>query len=330
MTYDPVTRTTPLGESRVKTLVTGAHGFIGRYTVEALLADGREVLAFDHHQDALGRDWPEGVEVFLGDMRDDVAVTEAMAHVTGWIHLAAVLGTQETIYNPRPAALSNVIGGLNVLEAAAQYDLPGVYICVGNHWMQNTYSITKTTVERFCRMFNADRGTRVNLVRAVNAYGPRQVAATPFGPAKVRKITPAFVCRALTGQPIEVYGDGEQVSDMVYVEDVAETLVRSLKRAEDGRVFDDAVEIGPAEHHTVREVAEEVIRACGYLGYPPVEIVNLPMRPGETPGDWVFADWATLSLVDMHPDRLVTLREGIANTVRWFESTKGHDWHVPG
>jgi UDP-glucose 4-epimerase len=126
-------------------------------------------------------------------------MAELAAHVDGIIHLAACLGTQETIQNPRPAAETNVQGGLNFLEAIAQYDIPGVYIGVGNHWMNNTYSISKTTVERFAAMFNKERGTRCNIVRLVNAYGPYQSVAPPFGPAKVRKITPAFVCRALTG-----------------------------------------------------------------------------------------------------------------------------------
>jgi UDP-glucose 4-epimerase len=53
-------------------------------------------------------------------------------------------------------------------------------------------------------MFNVDRGSRVNVVRAVNAYGPRQLAAAPFGPGKVRKTTPALVCRALSGMPVEL------------------------------------------------------------------------------------------------------------------------------
>lgn len=292
----------------MKVLVTGGAGFIGRYTVEALIESGHDPLVFDHHRR------PGDHEVFLGDVRDDVAVTEAMAHVDGWIHLAAVLGTQETIANPRPAAQSNLLGGLNVLEAAAQYDLPGVYIGVGNHWMNNTYSITKTMIERFVSMYNKDRGTRVNIVRAMNAYGPRQAAAPPYGPGKVRKITPAFVCRALSGHPVEVYGDGQQVSDMVYVSDVAAALVRALDKAAEGEVFDRVVEVGPAQHCTVLEVAQRVIA----LADSQSEIVHLPMRPGEIPNASVTADVDTLALVGMSPDVLIPLDEGLARTIADF------------
>lgn len=297
----------------MKVLVTGGMGFIGRYVVEELQARGHKPVIFDHHR-RHHSEYDNEVEVFTGDIMDDVAVTEAMAHVDGWIHLAAVLGTQETIHNPRPAASSNLIGGLNVLEAAAQYDLPGAYIGVGNHWMNNTYSITKTMIERFIDMFNRFRDTKVNIVRAVNAYGPRQVAVAPFGPGKVRKITPSFVCRALTNADVEVYGDGQQVSDMVYVGDVAKALVSALEKAAEGIVFDKVVEVGPEENSTVQKVAETVIRLSGSNS----RVINLPMRPGENVGDVVKADPSTLALVDMSADDLVTLEDGMAKTVEYF------------
>lgn len=303
--------------------ITGGAGFIGRYVCEELLSRGYTPVVFDHHNKG---DYVEGCELFIGDVRDDVAMTEFAAHVDGIIHLAAVLGTQETVMNPRPAAMSNLQGGLNFLEACAQYKLPGVYICVGNHWMNNTYSITKTMIERFVNMFNKDRGTRINCVRAVNAYGPRQLAAQPFAEGKVRKITPAFICRALTNQPIEVYGDGTNVSDMVYVGDVARALVKALEKASEGIVFDKVVECGPKDHYTVQEVADIVNRIAGN----DKPIVNLPMRPGETPGVDVTADYTTLELVDMNVDDMMPLEQGLKQTIEYFENSKGVKWHVPG
>jgi len=296
----------------MKVLVTGGAGFIGGYVVERLIECGHEPIILDHY-DRGGYACP----VFLGDVRDATAVTEAMAQAEGWVHLAAVLGTQETIQNPRPAAESNLMGGLNMLEAAAQYDLPGVYIGVGNHWMNNTYSISKTMIERFVDMFNKNRGTRVNIVRAMNAYGPRQIPAQPFGESRVRKITPAFICRALAGMPVEVYGTGEQVSDMVYVADVARALVSALEAAANNDVFDRAVEVGPYDHITVQEFARMVIAYCGSSS----EVVNLPMRPGEIPDSTVSADCSTLALVGMDPADLVPLNIGLKRTVEYFQLT---------
>lgn len=305
--------------------ITGGNGFIGRYTCEEAEARGHEVIVFDHRT---GRR-PEDREVMLGDIRDATAMVELAAHCDGIIHLAAVLGTQETIVNPRPAAETNVIGGLNFLEAVTQYGLPGVYIGVGNHWMNNTYSISKTTVERFVTMFNVDRGSRVNVVRAVNAYGPRQLAAAPFGPGKVRKITPAVVCRALSGAPVELYGGGYQISDMVWVGDVARVLLSAFEAAAAGTVLDHAVEIGPVESTTIRALAEMVIDSCVRRGYDRVPIVDLPMRPGEQAGAVVRADTATLPAIGVDPAGLVSLPDGLERTIDWFLQTQGEHWAPP-
>jgi UDP-glucose 4-epimerase len=150
----------------------------------------------------------------------------------------------------------------------------------------------------------------------MNAYGPNQRPVPPFGDSRVRKITPSFVCRALAGMPVELYGDGSQVSDMVYVGDVAEVLVNALEKAIAGEVFPGAVEVGPAEHTSVKQFAEMVIEMCDSDS----EIVCLPMRPGEIPNSTVCADTKTLSLVDMSPADLVPLREGLARTIEYFRS----------
>lgn len=301
--------------------ITGGAGFIGSHVVDELIARGYNPVVFDHHAHQMHRD----VELFLGDVRDATAMTEFAAHVDGIIHLAAVLGTQETIKNPRPAAESNLMGGLNFLEAITQYDIPGTYIAVGNWWFDNPYSITKNMIERFCHMYNADRGSRVNIVRAVNAYGPRQVAAEPFAHGKVRKITPALVCRALSGMPMELYGGGTQVSDMVYVGDVAKALVNALEYADKGQTFDKAIEIGSVEHTTIREVADVVNK----LVSQPVKIKSLPMRPGEKVGEAVTADTETLRQIGMNPEELMGLEPGLALTIDWFIENEGKTWIRP-
>ncbi|MFC4534492.1 NAD-dependent epimerase/dehydratase family protein [Sphaerisporangium dianthi] len=309
----------------MKVGVTGGNGFIGQYVCEELVKRGHEPMVFDHRGRCPGGPW----EVMIGDVRDATAMSELAAQCDGIIHLAAVLGTQETITNPRPAAETNLQGGLNFLEAVAQYDLPGVYICVGNHWMNNSYSITKTAVERFVQMFNSHRGTRVNCVRVVNAYGPGQKAAPPFAAGKVRKITPAVVCRALSGMPVELYGGGRQISDMVWVGDAARGLVAALETAAAGRVLDQVVEVGPMKSTSIREVAELIIDLCADRGYPRVPVHELPMRPGETPDTPVTVDSSTLLDVGMAPDSLVPLRDGMALTVDWFIENHGVTWTAP-
>jgi UDP-glucose 4-epimerase len=307
----------------MKVAIVGGQGFIGTYVKEELLRKGHQVVIFDRHNRLDGL--PVGVEFFQGDVRDATSVVELAAHVDGIIHLAAVLGTQETITNPRPAAETNILGSLNVFEAANQYDLPVVYAGVGNSWMRDhgtgAYTISKTAAEDFTRMFNKYRGGRISVVRPVNAYGPRQAPATPFGPSRVRKIMPSFICRALTGKPIEVYGDGTQVSDCVYVGDVARVFVGALEHTAEHDPVETSIGVGPTTSVTVNDVANLVAGVVAVrTGRAPVKLDHLPMRPGEVPNAVVSANVDTLKQLssEYHADTFLGLEQGITRTVDYF------------
>jgi UDP-glucose 4-epimerase len=306
----------------MKVLVTGGSGFIASWIRKELLARGHSVLVMDH-QDRRQQLAP-GEEFFLGDVRDATAVTEAAAHVDGVIHLAAVLGTQETISNPRPSAETNILGSLNVFEAAAQYNLPTVYAGVGNHAFRlvgtGCYTITKSAAEDLARMYNLYRdGGRITIVRPVNAYGPGQSVAAPYGTSKVRKIAPSFACRALTGAPIEVYGDGTQISDCVYVEDVAKAFVAALEHTAVNGPTERPVEVGPLTSVTVNDIAALVAGyAAVVTGRPIVDLVHLPMRPGEVPNAVVSSDTDTLKQIGLDAADFVPLDEGIRRTVDYY------------
>lgn len=313
----------------MKVLVTGGSGFIASWIRKELLARGHSVLVMDHQDRRTGL--APGEEFFLGDVRDATAVTEAAAHVDGIIHLAAVLGTQETISNPRPSAETNILGSLNVFEAAAQYSLATVYAGVGNHAFRTIgtgcYTITKSAAEDLTRMYNLYRdGGRITTVRPVNAYGPGQSVAKPYGISKVRKIAPAFICRALTGADIEVYGDGTQISDCVYVADVAKAFVTALEHTVVNGPTEKPVEVGPLESVTVNDIARLVAEyAAKVTGQEPVGITHLPMRPGEVPNAVVSSDTTTLQQIGMTAADFVPLDEGIRRTVDYYAT----EW-LPG
>jgi len=291
--------------SKLKVLVTGGNGFIGSHVVDNLKKKGHDVVIFDRYQDNK-RGERKDVQYFYGDVTDSSAVHEAVYHSDGVIHLAGVLGTQETVQNPFPAVETNVFGSLNVFTACASNNKKGVYIAVGNHWMNNPYSITKTTAERFALMFNKERGTKIAVVRGLNAFGPRQKSAP------VRKITPNFILPALKGEPILVYGDGEQKMDMIYVEDVAEILVRAL--TENHGVYDRVFEAGTGIAPTVNEIAESVIRLTNSSS----RLEHTAMRPGETAGSTVVADIETLKPLKF--DKFTSLEEGLTKTIPWYRA----------
>lgn len=291
-------------------LVTGGRGFIGNWTVSELQKRGYDPLLLDRRNGNPNR---VNYQTIYGDVRDANLVHDAMSHADAWIHLAGLLGTQETIQTPLPAAETNILGSLHMLEAAAKLDVPGVHIAVGNWWMNNTYSITKTTAERFCAMYAKERGLPVTVVRALNAYGPGQIPAAPYGPSRVRKIMPSFVCRALTKQPIEVYGDGQQIMDMIYVEDLAKILVHALEHTVKNGKAASLVEAGTGRHTSVLQIAEQVNSTAGNTA----GITHLPMRPGEPEWSVVVGDPDTLAHIE-YDDDLVSLEDGVTKTVRWY------------
>lgn len=298
-----------------KVLVSGASGFIGSWVVERLQRDHKHVVAFDHSSPGFLSPEHRKLDVFLGDIRDADAVNEVMSHVDGFIHLAGVLGSQETIQNPAPALLTNIGGGFNVLEAATQHGVPGVNIAVGNFWESNTYSISKNTVERLIDMYVKYRGTRISNVRAFHAYGPRQSVARPYGPSTVRKIIPSFVSRALHDDPIQIYGSGKQIADMIYVSDVADVLVDTLYATHERGPAGVTIEAGTGEYRTVKDVAEAVIAEVGSG-----RIEFLPLRQGETAEAIIQADISTQAFVYPEGKTFVGLDTGLPRTVAYYRA----------
>jgi UDP-glucose 4-epimerase len=189
------------------------------------------------------------------------------------------------------------------------------------------YTITKSAAEDLTRMYNLYRdGGRITTVRPVNAYGPGQSIAAPYGTSRVRKIAPAFVCRALTGADIEVYGDGTQISDCVYVEDVARAFVSALEHTAVNGPTERPVEVGPLTSVTVNDIARLVAEyAADVTGREPVGIKHLPMRPGEVPNAVVSSDTSTLAQIGLSAADFVSLEEGIRRTVYYYST----EW-LPG
>jgi nucleoside-diphosphate-sugar epimerase len=268
--------------------------------VEVLHGLGHKVTGLERHEGntLVGSDVPMPDVTYIGDIRDREIVLKAAAKTDAIINLAGILGTQETVDNPYPSVEVNIFGALNTLEAARAYKLPYVQIAVGNHWMNNSYSITKTTAERFTLMYANEHGIKANVVRALNAFGERQ----SWYP--VRKMMPFFITQALKDKDIEVYGDGSQVMDFVYVKDVGKILLEALTNDRSGEVY----EAGTGKHVTVKQWAEKIIKLSGSKS----KVVNLPMRPGEPPHSVVVAK-------DPYPIEYSNVDEKLAQTIAWYK-----------
>lgn len=287
-----------------KILVFGGTGFIGQHVARQLKDKGFEVTLFDRFRKRIQDN--SDYNIFYGDITDRQAVSEAIYGHDGAINLAGILGTSETVDNPFPSVATNVFGGLHFLQACREHNVKGVQITVGNHFMNNSYAITKTTVERFALMYNKEHGTKIAVVRGLNAYGEGQKHKP------VRKIIPNFVTRALRGEAIEINGDGEQVMDMIYVRDLADILIRALTM-EHG-VYDRIFEAGTGVKTTVNEIAELVNELSGNKG----GVIHKEMRAGEPDRSIVLGDPSTLKVLYPQGFKLTSLRDGLRQTIDWY------------
>ncbi len=283
-------------------LVTGGSGFVGSYVIENLLKKKFRVINFQHKADSTHKD----IDIFEGDILDNDSVIEAVGHSDGVIHLAGILGTAEMMENPIEPIDVNIIGSLNVYEACRMHKKRAVYISVGHYWMNNPYAITKYAAERFALMYNKERNTKITIVRAYNIYGPRQKMKP------VRKIIPNFIVPALQNKDITVYGGGNQVVDMIFVEDAAEILVQAL--IQDHGVYNAVIEAGSGQGITVNQIVETIIKKTNSSS----SIIHAGMRAGEKADSRLVADIDTLKPLGIYQDSLTTLDKGLDIIIPWY------------
>ncbi len=223
-----------------KIIVTGGAGFIGSHLVDRLLADGAgTIVAFDNFSrgrlDNVShlRTEPR-FELVEGDVRDQVAVSNAVCGASVIYHLAAqstLMGAvRDTEYNFQ----TNVRGTFNVLRAAVENDVPRVVFTSSRDVYGepvtlpveeesplvaiNSYGASKVAGEAYCRAFRREFGLQTAILRLSSVYGVRDVG----------RVIPTWLEQAQAGQKLQIFG-GKQVLDLVWVGLVVEALVRAGK-----------------------------------------------------------------------------------------------------
>jgi UDP-glucose 4-epimerase len=223
-------------------LVTGGAGFIGSHLARTLLGAGRKVTVLDNLSVGRREAVPDGARFIHGDIRDERAVTEALADVDCVFHLAAqvtirgsfdrfyedldsnVMGTARLLRAIDPAAVKwfTLASSMAVYaDAASPAPIPESHPTVP----LSPYGIGKLAAEGVARQILEARGVPFSAVRYFNTFGPGQTY-TPY----VGVIT-IFVTRLVGGQAITVFGDGEQQRDFVHVDDIAAGTMATVGRA---------------------------------------------------------------------------------------------------
>jgi len=273
----------------MKTLVTGGAGFIGSNLVDALVARGDDVAVIDNlatgKRENLENAIANGAELIELDVRDAEAVTAAVERVAPEVifHLAAQIDVRKSVADPAHDSRVNVEGTINVLNAAqasgvrrlintstggAIYGEGQILPAPEDHPVapESPYGLSKFCAENYCALFTRLHGLSTVSLRYGNVYGPRQ---DPLGEAGVIAI---FCGKLLEGGRPQIFGDGKQTRDYVFVGDVVDANLRAADSDVTG-----AFNVGRGVATSVLDIVE-ALAAQSDNGF---EADHLPARTGE-------------------------------------------------
>lgn len=304
-------------------LVTGGAGFIGANLVRALLAEGTPVRVLDDFSTGLAGNL-DGlpVEVIDGSIEDPDLVLRACDGVTAVAHLAARGSVPRSVREPLATHAVNDTGTVNVLlgarEAGAQVLFASSSSVYGVNaelpkreemWTQpmSPYGASKLAAESYAMSFRQVYDLPVLCLRFFNVYGPWQRPDHDYA-----AVIPRFAWRAVRGEPLTVFGDGEQTRDFTHVDSVVAVLVDAIRR---GLSWERPVNLAFGDCVSVNDVVAELRRQVG-----PVTVEYLDPRPGDIPHS--RNDPALLHR--LFPDaRAVPFDEGLASTLVWIRKEHG-------
>ena len=270
-------------------LVTGGAGFIGSHLIDRLINEGFEVRVLDNFSTGkleninahLGN---PRFHLFKGDIRKRGTLKEVIKGADYVFHLAAVADIELSMRKPKLVNEVNVTGTLNLLEeslnsnvekfiftsSCAVYGEP-IYTPIDENHPTNPlspYGVSKLAAEHYCRVFYEAYGLKTVVLRLFNVYGPRQ-ERSPY-----RGVIAEFLKRLKKGEAPIIFGSGEQTRDFIYVADVIEALMLTLKNKFCAGV---TLNIGSGVETSINEVAEKLIEIFGLRIKP----IHLEARAGD-------------------------------------------------
>jgi UDP-glucose 4-epimerase len=307
----------------MRILVTGGAGFIGSNVADRFLADGHEVAVLDDLSTGRRENLHPRAVFYELSLCDGEEVRRALADFRPEIvdHHAAQIDVRRSVDEPVHDASINVLGSLNLLQAAVACGARKVvYASTGgalygeartlpadeDHPInpESPYGVSKHTVEHYLYLYKLLHGLDYTVLRYPNVFGPRQ---DPRGEAGVNAI---FIGLMSDGRTPTIFGDGEQVRDYLYVGDVVEANALALARG-----GGEIVNLGWARGVSVNDIFRELAAILGFAGQP----LYAPARPGEVRRIYLSAERAG-AVLGWAPQ--VSFEQGLRRTVEWYRSIR--------
>jgi NAD dependent epimerase/dehydratase len=312
-------------------LVTGAGGFIGSHLAEALVREDASVRAFVRYTSRGDHGWLEAsepeivreIDIFRGDLANSEAVAGAMGDREVVLHLGALIPIPYSYLHPREFMTANIIGTLNVLEAARRTEVDRIVHTSTSevygtattipideeHRLhpQSPYAATKVGADQLALSYHRSFGTPVVIVRPFNTFGPRQSA---------RAVIPTIITQALSRETIEL-GATDTTRDFLYVDDNVAGIMRcGTAEGIEGEV----INLGTGAEVSIAEVVQRVL---GLLQREvPVAVDDNRLRPPDSEVERLVADVTKArSLLGWRPE--VDLDEGLRRTIEWLTGSLG-------
>jgi UDP-glucose 4-epimerase len=317
----------------MRVLVTGGAGFIGSHVVDKLRARGHQPVIYDQRPSPWHTD--DEVETVIGSITDREALERALEGCDAVAHLAAMADVNDVHRDPEDAEQVNSRGTAAVLEAARRAGVKRVAYA-STIWVysdcdpdvvdedtllappSHLYTSTKLAGELYCKAYQELYGIDYTILRFGIPYGPR---------AREAAVIPAFVNKALAGDPLTLSGDGLQSRKFVYVEDLADGVASGLDDAAVNRVYNLASD----ESVTIKQIAETIQDLIGG-----VEIVYTPARPGDFGGKTVSSrraqaelGWTAATPFSVGVRKYIEWRHVQAGTPALEGSVNGNGSHGP-
>jgi len=300
----------------VRAMVTGGAGFVGSHVVDALLARGDEVVVVDSLVKGKRENIPPSADLRVHDVREPLDELFGEVGPEAVFHLAAQADVRVSVERPAEDAQVNVVGTVNVLEAARKHDAQVVFSSTGGAIYGecrkpasetapllpiSPYGVAKLAGEEYLRGYNRLYNSEHVSLRYGNVYGPRQ---DPHGEAGVVAI---FLGALADGQSPKVFGEGTQTRDYVYVGDVARATL--LAAGHSGGVFN----VGAGKETSVLDLFELCRRVAG----SDIDATHAPARLGELQRSVLDP---TLAAHELGFEAEVDLEEGLGATWEWVRA----------